>query len=291
MDGGARVAARVVAHDLAEPAQLVGGQIAALDLDLDRREPWLALGADVGLEEVPELAAVAVGARVRFLRRGDVGLLVVVEQDLVEREVALADPVALELLLDHLSERVDPDLVDQHLDPGAGAVDPQPVLAVEDPHARLGHLQVVAVVELDELVQRRGQARHDRGAAADPDLDPAHAVADTRQERHVVDPGDRVVLVGRGERGLDLPRQRLRGAVADEVADVRAGVRGDVEQLAVERAGARVAGDVAHRVPAPLSAGEAGVAQLADQLGGVGQRHVVHLDVLAGRDVPLRSGT
>ena len=42
----------------------------------------------------------------------------------------------------------------------------------------LGHLQVVAVVELDELVQRRRDARHDRGAAADADLDAAdHAVA------------------------------------------------------------------------------------------------------------------
>ena len=61
----------------------------------------------------------------------------------------------------------------------------------------LGDLQVVAVVELDELVERRGDARHDRGAAADPDLDPADAVALARDEADVVDAGDRDVLVGR----------------------------------------------------------------------------------------------
>ena len=75
---------------------------------------------------------------------------------MVDREVALGDPVALELLLDHLAEGVDADLVDQHLDPGAGAVDAQPLLAVEDPEDGLGDLQVVAVLELDELVQRGG---------------------------------------------------------------------------------------------------------------------------------------
>ena len=75
--------------------------------------------------------------------------------------------------------------------------------------------------------------------------------------------------------------------MADEVAHVRAGVRGDVEQLALERAGARIAGHVAHRVAASLAAGQAGVAQLADQLGRVGQRHVMHLDVLARGDVAL----
>ena len=55
--------------------------------------------------------------------------------------------------------------------------------------------------------------------------------------------------------------------------------------LSVARPG--IAGDVAHRVAATLPRGEAGVAELADQLGGVGERHVVHLDVLAGGDVAL----
>ena len=186
-----------------------------------------------------------------------------------------------------LAEGVDADLVDEHLDAGAGAVDAQEVLAVEDPHARLGDLQVVAVVELDELVERRRDPGHDRGAAADPDLDAAHAVALARDERHVVDAGDRVVVVGGGERRLDLARHRLRRGMTDEVAHVGAGVGGDVEQLVVKHAGAGIAGDVAHRVAAALAGGQAGVGELAHQRGGVGQRDVVHLDVLAGRDVAL----
>ena len=102
-----------------------------------------------------------------------------------------------------------------------------------------------------------------------------------------MDLGDRVVAGGRGERGLHLARHRLRRGVADEVADVRAGVRGDVELLARQHAGPRVAGHVAHRVAAALPARESGVAELADQLGRVGQRDVVHLDVLARGDVAL----
>ena len=77
-----------------------------------------------------------------------------------------------------LAEGVDADLVDQDLDPGAGAVDAQPLLAVEDAEDGLGDLQVVAVVGLDEVVEGRGDAGHDRGAAADPDLEALDAVLD-----------------------------------------------------------------------------------------------------------------
>ena len=108
---------------------------------------------------------------------GRVRLLVVVEAQALDVEVALRDPVALELLVDLLAEGVDPDLVDQDLDPGAGAVDAQPLLAVEDPQRGLGDLEVVAVVGLDELVEGRRDAGHDRGAAADPDLEALDAVA------------------------------------------------------------------------------------------------------------------
>ena len=95
-----------------------------------------------------------------------------------------------------LAERVDADLVDQHLDARAGAVDAQEVLAVEDAEDGLGDLQVVAVLELDEVVQRRRDARHDRRAAADADLDALHAVALAGEEGDVVDAGDRAVGVG-----------------------------------------------------------------------------------------------
>ena len=215
------------------------------------------------------------------------GLLVVVEAQRVDREVALGDPVALELLLDLASQLVDAVLVDEHLDACARAVDPQPLLAVEDAQRRLGDLQVLAVVGADELVERRRDAGHDRGAPADPDLEAAAPVLDARDEADVVDPGDRPVLVGRRERRLDLARHHLGRGVAHEVADVGAGVGRRVEELALGDARPGIARDVAHRVAAALTRGELRVAELADELGRVGQRHVVQLDVLARRDVAL----
>ena len=218
---------------------------------------------------------------------GDVGLLVVREEQRGRVEVALGHPVAGQLLLHLLAEGVDADLVDQHLDAGPGAVDSQPVLAVEDPEDGLRDLQVVAVVELHEVVERGRHARHDRGAAAHADLHAPDAVALARNEGDVMDAGDRAVLVGGREGGLDLAGHQLRGGVAHEVAHVGAGVRGDVEQLALGDARPRVAGHVADGVAAALPRGQAGVRDDADQLGHLPQRDVMDLDVLAGGDVAL----
>ena len=102
-----------------------------------------------------------------------------------------------------------------------------------------------------------------------------------------MDAGDRAVLVGGREGGLDLARHQLRGGVAHEVAHVGAGVRGDVEQLALGHARPRVAGHVADGVAAALSRRQAGVRDDADQLSHLPQRDVVDLDVLAGGDVAL----
>ena len=270
-----------------EAAELLGRQVAARDPHLDGDEAGLALGPRVGGGEALELARVAVGARVGGARRRRAGLLVVAEQQRRRVEVALGDPVAAQLLLDLLAEGVHADAVDQHLDAGAGAVGAQLLLAVVDPQHRLGHLQVLAVVGADELVERRREARHDRGAAADPQLEAAAAVADPRDEAAVVDAGDRDVLVGRAERGLELARHQLADLVAHEVAHVGADVGGRVEELALADAGPRVAGDVADRVAAALARREPGARDLADQLRRVGQRHVVQLDVLARRDVAL----
>src|SRR5207248_525571 len=82
-------------------------------------------------------------------------------------EVAFCDPLALELLLDLPAQLVDPVLVHEHLDARPRAVGAQPLLAVEDPEHRLRDLQVLAVVELDEVVQHLRAARHDRRASAD----------------------------------------------------------------------------------------------------------------------------
>ena len=95
--------------------------------------------------------------------------------------------------------------------------------------------------------------------------------------------------VGRAavEGRLDLAGHRLGGGVADEVADVGAGVGGHVEQLVLGHSRPRVPGHVADRVAAALAAGEPGVAELADRLLDFRQRDVVHLDVLAGGHVAL----
>src|SRR6185295_16512390 len=98
---------------------------------------------------------------------------------------------------------------------------------------------------------------------------------------------DRAVLVGAGEGGLDLARHQLRRRVADEVADVGAGVGRRVEDLVGGDAGPGIAGDVADRVAAALPRGEAGLGDLAQQQLHVAQRHVMDLDVLPGGDVPL----
>ncbi len=151
----------------------------------------------------------------------------------------------------------------------------------------LGDLQVLTVVGAHELGERRRDARHDRRAAAEPHLEAAHAVALAREEGDVVDPGDRAVLAGAVECGLDLARHQLRRRVAHEVAHVGADVRGGVEDLALADAGQRIGGDVAHRVAAALARGQPDRGDLADQLRHLIQRHVVDLDVLPCRDVRL----
>ena len=210
---------------------------------------------------------------------------------MLDREVAFGDPVALQLLLDLVAQLVDAVLVDEHLDPRACAVDAEPLLAVEDPKDRLGDLQVLAVVELDEVIQRR----RERGMI---DVPPptsisraAHLAAidllDASAERDVVNAADRTIARRAVEGRLDLARHRLCRRMAHEVAHVRADVRRHVEQLVLRDAGPRVAGHVAHRVAAALAARQAGLAELADRLLDFRQRNVVHLDVLARRDVAL----
>ena len=293
-----RVAAGVGAHDLRQAPELLGRQIAADDLRLDRHEALLLLRAHVRRAEALELREVPVRAAVGRRRRRGALALVVEEQTPLDREVTFGDPVALQLLLDLPAQLVDAELVHEHLDARPRAVHAQPVLAVEDPEHGLRDLQVVAVVELHELVQRRRHARHDRGAAADEHLRAAHRAAtlgvgglpDPRAEGDVVDAADRAVARRAIEGGLDLARHPLRRRVAHEVAHVRPRVGGQVEQLVRRHARPRVARDVAHRVAAALAAGEPSLAQLADRLLGLRQRDVVHLDVLARRDVALVQG-
>ena len=61
LHGRACVAARVLAHDLTDAAELLGIEIAARDLDLDGGEALLALGLHVRLAEAGEIAAKMLG--------------------------------------------------------------------------------------------------------------------------------------------------------------------------------------------------------------------------------------
>ena len=97
-------------------------------------------------------------------------------------------------------------------------------------------------------------ARHDRRAAADADLEAAHAVALAGDVGDVVDAGDRAVGVRAREGRLDLARHQLRRRVADEVAHVGADVGRRVEELVVADARPRVGGHVADGVAAALAA-------------------------------------
>ena len=97
-------------------------------------KPAWRCGCDVVRAEALELRRGRRSARRTSARgAGRERLLVDVEAQAVDVEVALGDPVALQLLVDHLAEAVHADLVDEHLDAGAGAVDAQEVRAVEDP--------------------------------------------------------------------------------------------------------------------------------------------------------------
>ena len=116
-------------------------------------------------------------------------LLVHVQAQALDVELALGDPVALTLLVHEPAHLVDADLVDEHLDAGPRAVDAQPVLAIEDAEDGLGDLEVLAVVQPHEVVERRRDARHDRRAAAHAHLDAPLAVALARDEGDVVDAG------------------------------------------------------------------------------------------------------
>src|SRR5271165_5189739 len=100
LDGRARVAARVLAGGRRQAPELLGREIAAEHLDLDRHDALLLLLAHVRRPEALELRLLAVRAAVAVRRRRRALALVVREQELPDREVALFDPVAAQLLLD-----------------------------------------------------------------------------------------------------------------------------------------------------------------------------------------------
>src|SRR5689334_4771905 len=111
---GPGVPAAELAHDRRETPELLRAEVPAGHLDGDRDEPLLPLRLHVLRDERVELGAVPVGRAVGLRDGRRVRLLVMDEHEVIDGEVALVDPIALELLVDQLAERVHPDLVDQH---------------------------------------------------------------------------------------------------------------------------------------------------------------------------------
>ncbi len=284
------IAAAEVAHDLPEPAELLGAEIAAGDLHVDRGEARLALCLDLVGRERLELGAVAVR---RARRAGGAGAA-----DSSSRSGSIRS------IENSRSSTQSPSSSRSTISRTAS----MPILSTRTlirARARLTRSQSWrSKIRSTASVTRRyspssaptkssslgGDPRHDRRAPADHDREPLDAVSDPRDEADVVDAADRPVGVRGREGGLHLARHQLRRRVADEVADVGDRVGGRVEGL--------VGGYAAQGSPVTLrivlpqpSRLDTGRRDLADQSRCVGQRHVVHLDVLAGRDVALLQGT
>ena len=173
VDGGAGVAAAVVAHDLRPGRGTAPGcRSPRVTLTCDGEKPAWRWGCTLDAQRSGRTPAVAVGA-VAFSGRRPGALASSSSGTAAAWGRSRARPPSRPAAPPRLARGSAsvPILVDQDLDAGAGAVLAQPVLAVEDPQDGLGDLQVLAVVAPQEVVDRRRDAGHDRGAAADAQLD------------------------------------------------------------------------------------------------------------------------
>ena len=272
----------------ASPRNCSGVRSPRMTLTWTVEKPSWRCGVHVRLAEALERAAVAVRARVGGGHRRRARLLVVHEEQRLRVEVALGDPVALAApprpgvrsssmpnLSTNTLMRARARFTRSQSWRSKIRKTASAHLRYSPSSARTNSLSVGATRGMIEVPPPTRISK------------PRHAVPDARDVGHVVDAGDRAVLVGGGEGGLHLARHQLGRGVAHEVADVGARVGRGVEQLALADAGPRVAGHVADGVAAALARGEVGVAEHADRLGGVAQRDVVELDVLARGDVAL----
>ena len=118
-------------------------------------------------------------------------------------------------------------------------------------------------------------------------LEASGARADARDERHVVDVGDDVVVLLGRECGLELAREDLGVLVPDEPAGEGREVGSGGERLRRVDAEHGRGAHVPHDVAAGLARHEPGLAQYAHALRRVGELQEVNLDVLTRRHVPL----
>ena len=288
---GAGAFAPVLAEDVGEAAELLGGEVALVDGGFDGGVAVLDLGSDVGVEEAFEAGGIAVW-RGQF--DGDVagvGVFVVEVEQFLERR-RLGGPAFLQFVVDHLAEGLFADPVDEELEAGLEDVLAQFVGGVEDPDHGLGEGEELR--HRDELGQRDGFLGHGGESAADHDAEAADLFAvdhaDLGEEGEVVDGGDGGVGLASGEVDLELAGQELGDRVPYPVADEGAGVGRGVEHFVVGDAGPGVGGDIADGVAAGLARGESDVAEHAEHVGHLVERDEVHLDVLARSDVAFAQG-
>ncbi len=104
-------------------------------------------------------------------------------------------------------------------------------------------------------------------------------------DAEVVDQALGAIGLAAGEADLDLARHLLVQRVAQEVRHGAVEVRGDIGVLARADAGERAGGDVADGVAAGLARRHAVFRQAAQHGAGLGERHVMQLDVLPRGDV------
>ena len=253
--GDAEVAADPLG-DVGQSEHLVTGEQADVDRDPERDDALFVLGSD----------AEVVGAR------AGVGRQLEVRQGVPEPALQLcAHPLRADVVDHELEPRLDPrDAIAQVFLPGV--------------EQRAQHRE--RLVDAHEDAELAGEPWDGREPTADEDAEAVLAVADAADQRDAVDLG-RVAAVGaRGDRDLVLPRQvRVVGVPVEEARHV-VQHGSDVEELVPCDARERAAGGVADGVAAAARGRQADPVELGEDVGQRGEREVVELDRLTGRQLP-----
>ena len=197
----ARSRREYVAHDRPAPRSCSGRQVAAGDRDLRRREkPSWRWARDVRRAEALELAS-----RRRWARRSVGGHARARRPPRRRRrrrpstsKSRSATQSPWQLLVDlSLRSSSMPNLSTKTLMRARARLTRSQSWRSKMRKTASATFEVLAVVGPDEVVERRGDARHDRRAAADADLEAALTPSRSRgDEGDVVDAGERAVLVG-----------------------------------------------------------------------------------------------
>ena len=176
-------------------------------------------------------------------------------------------------------------VVDEDLDARLVDVVAAAVLIVEPQH-RLDIAQHVALGQ--ERLDRLGDERRAAKPAADHhfEADLARAVA-VQAQAEIVDLDRGAVVLGRGDRDLELARQELKFRMQRQVLAQQLGPDARVFDLVGRNAGPLVGRDVAHAIAAGLHAVQAGLGQVRHGVRQFRELDPVELDVLARGEVAV----